>query len=155
MQSCHSMTGEKRLKPLKVEVRLEEEVWESLNKRRLEEKGVTGKGELAANVILREEDNGVKDGVVETETKVVADMVQNFRVHTLVLSQRDNRARISIARSWIPLHFSCFTPLSIFNCNFALLIFNCGTNQTRLFFFFLLFKHSYINNISSIKSYFI
>lgn len=82
------MTGEKRLKPWKVEVRLEEEeeVWLSLKKRRLEESGVAGKlveVELAPNVLLLVRDDGnkgVKAAVVEIEpTTVVEDMFQFFQ----------------------------------------------------------------------------
>lgn len=91
LQSCHSMTGEKRLMRRKVEDRLEEEVWGSLKKKRLEESEVEGKlleVKLAENVVLalRFEDEVVEKGPMTTVAVAVAvaveDMVSSFRVYS-------------------------------------------------------------------------
>lgn len=101
MQSCHSMTGEKRLNRWKVEDRLEEEVWGSLKKKRLEESEVEGKlleVKLAANVILALR---FKDGIVEKELMTtvevaVEDIVSSFRVHTSPSALRPRRCPYEI-----------------------------------------------------------
>jgi hypothetical protein len=89
VQSCHSMTGEKRLKRREIGDRLE--VWGSLknnNKWLLEDDSSWVEGKLlevklAANVVVEVR---FKAGVVEKEPMTVAvavdDMVRIFRIHT-------------------------------------------------------------------------